>query len=250
MKIITLNAWGGRLYNELSLFIKNNQDVDVFCFQEFLKEGQGRTNRGEMKNLYEKIGKALTNHNRYFYEYGDGGYYGKEAKNLDFKYGIACFIKKECTQSFIDGISLFEYAKKWNDYEGHLAAGAALCLTVSDYLIINVHGLWQKNAKKDTEARIEQSKKIIKLSNTIKGNKIICGDFNLEPSTESIKMIEDLPMTNLIKENKVTSTRTALYDKDTKFADYLFVDTKVNVLNFRILPDEVSDHSPIYVEVN
>ena len=59
---------------------------------------------------------------------------------------------------------------------------------------------------------------------------------------------ENLPMKNLILEHKITSTRTSFYTKDIKFADFIFVDNKVEVIDFKVLPDEVSDHNPIYLE--
>jgi len=250
MKIITLNTWGGKIYKEFMDFVNKNKDADIFCFQEILKGGNGKTHRGETKSCYEDISNILINHLGYFSEYGEGGYYSENSKDLDFKYGIACFVKRSYEQSFIESITLYDHGKKWGDYDGRFAAGASIAITVSNYVITNVHGLWQGSTKRDSEARLEQSKRIINLANKIKGKKIICGDFNLEPQTESIKMFEDLPMKNLIKEHKVTSTRTSLYAKDVKFADYMFVDNEVEILDFQVLPDEVSDHNPIYLEFN
>lgn len=249
MKIITLNTWGGRIYKELIDFFNNHQDIDVLCFQEVLKGGKGQTSRGEIKSLYEDIGNTLTNHAGYFSEYGDGGYYSEKSKDLDFKYGIACFVRKNFEQSFIEGIALYDPEKKWSDYDGRFAAGASLAVVVSDYTIVNVHGLWQGSMKKDSEARLEQSKRIINLANKTGGRKIICGDFNLEPQTESIKMIENLPTKNLIKKYGVASTRTSLYTKDVKFADYIFISDDGKVIDFKVLADEVSDHSPLYLEL-
>jgi endonuclease/exonuclease/phosphatase family metal-dependent hydrolase len=249
MKIITLNTWGGRIQKELMDFLHRHQDVDVFCFQEVLKGGDGKTVREEIKSEYEDIESALMNHTGYFSEYGDGGYYSESSKNLDFHFGVACFAKKEHKQSFVDAAALYDPEKKWGDYDGRFAAGASLAVVVSDYVIVNVHGLWQGSMKKDSEVRFEQSSRIINLANKAKGKKIICGDFNLEPQTESIRMIENLPAKNLIKEFGVTSTRTSLYTKDVKFADYIFVSDDVNILDFKVLTDEVSDHSPLYVEL-
>ena len=94
MKIITLNTWGGKIYKELIDFLNKNRDIDIFCFQEILKGGKGQTSRGEMKSLYEDISNIFTDYFGYFSEYGEGGYYSENSKDLDFKYGIACFIKK------------------------------------------------------------------------------------------------------------------------------------------------------------
>lgn len=249
MKLITLNTWGGKVYGELINYLRNHRDVDVFCFQEVLKGGSERTNRGDIKSLYEDISKILTDHVGYFSEYEDGSYYGEKSEDLDFKYGIACFIRKDLEQSCTERITLYDSERKWGDYNGRFAVGASLALVVSDYAVVNVHGLWQGGMKKDSEARLEQSKRIISAANRTNGKKIICGDFNLEPQTESIKIIESLPTKNLIKEYSVASTRTSLYTKDVKFADYMFVGDSVKVLDFKVLADEVSDHSPLYLEI-
>ena len=248
MKVISLNTWGARLSKEFKDFLSTHQDVDIFCFQEVLKGGQGLTKRSELKSCYEDICKILTDHIGYFSEYGEGGYYCESSKNMDFEYGVACFVKKNLNQSFVNGVTLFDPEQKWSDYDGQFAAGASLTVRVSDFLLINVHGLWQGSMKKDSEARFEQSRRIIDLANKFQGKTIICGDFNLEPETESIKMIENLPMKNLIKEFNVLSTRTSYYSKDIKFADYVFVDNGVELIDFRVLPDEVSDHAPLYVD--
>lgn len=248
MKIITLATWGGRVDKGLMDFINRNKDTDIFCFQEVLKGGNGKTHRGEIKSGYEDISNILINHHGYFSEYEEGSYFGENSKDLDFKYGIACFVSKALEQSFIEGAILYDKDRKWSDYDGRFAAGAALCIKVSDYVIVNVHGLWQGSMKKDSEARLEQSDKIIRLANKVSGKRIICGDFNLEPHTKSIEKFEDLPMRNLIKDNKVVSTRTSLYSKDIRFADYMFTDKEIDVIDFRVLPDEVSDHNPLYLE--
>src|SRR3989344_2262709 len=248
MKIISLNTWGGKIFEPLIAFLKNNaSDTDIFCFQEVLAGGSGKTSRGEMKSLYEDMGHILINYSGYFSEYGEGGYYSESSKNLDFKYGIATFVKKEHEQDFFGSITLYDSDKKWNDYDGRFAAGASMAINVLDFAVINVHGMWQEVGKKDTEARIEQSRRIISLVSKTKGGKIICGDFNLKPDTESIKILEQ-SMTNLVKKFEITSTRSSLYTKPEKFADYIFVSPEIKVNSFEVLRDEVSDHLPLLLE--
>ncbi len=52
-------------------------------------------------------------------------------------------------------------------------------------------------------------------------------------------------MRNLVKEYRVTSTRSQLYKKPDKFADYILVSPEVIVEDFKVLEEEMSDHLPL-----
>jgi endonuclease/exonuclease/phosphatase family metal-dependent hydrolase len=52
--------------------------------------------------------------------------------------------------------------------------------------ILNFHGLWNANGKTDTEARLNQSTKIKEFADSLEGEKILCGDFNLRPVKDPI----------------------------------------------------------------
>lgn len=85
-----------------------------------------------------------------------------------------------------DKIHLYDPKVEWNDYSGRFAAGAALAVQVDNYLIANIHGMWQGSIKEDTEAKLAQSKQIIEFVEFFDGKKIICGDFNLLPNKYQI----------------------------------------------------------------
>ncbi len=93
------------------------------------------------------------------------------------------------------------------------------------------------------------SEKISEFIKGIQGEIVFCGDFNLLPDTQSIKIIEETGLRNLIAEYGITSTRTALYTKPEKFADYMFVSKGLDVRGFTILEDVVSDHAPLCLEI-
>ena len=116
--------------------------------------------------------------------------------------------------------------------------------------ISNIHGLWNGQGKNDTEQRIEQSMRIKGFLEKLEGDIVLCGDFNLLPETKSISIIENIGLKNLIKEFNITSTRTSFYKKPLKFADYIFTSKNIMIKSFEVLPDEVSDHSPLIIEVD
>lgn len=115
--------------------------------------------------------------------------------------------------------------------------------------VINFHGLWNGKGKGDCEDRLEQSDRIIEFLKALDHRFVLCGDFNLLPDTESLKKFERFGLRNLIAEYGITSTRTNFYTKPEKFADYAFVSKEVEVKEFKTLPDEVSDHLPLYLEI-
>ena len=76
------------------------------------------------------------------------------------------------------------------------------------------------------------------------------GDFNLLPDTESIQMLNK-EMKNLIDIYKIKSTRPNFYDgldKGNIVCDYIFVNDKIKVNDFRVLESSSSDHLPLWLD--
>ncbi len=114
--------------------------------------------------------------------------------------------------------------------------------------IINVHGIWNKDKVGD-ERTIAQSKFILsKIRYDIPC--IVLGDFNLLPNTKSIKLIDE-KMNNLINKCNIISTRPTFndgLDKGNLVCDYIFVNDKVKVNNFKVLDNNSSDHLPLFLD--
>ena len=116
----------------------------------------------------------------------------------------------------------------------------------STFSVTNLHGAWQENTKKlDTPERIQQSQKILDFFATKSRPKILCGDFNLMPETESLLMLERFGLRNLIKEFHITDTRGALYEEPQRFADYVLASPEINVRSFSVPDIQISDHLPL-----
>ncbi len=111
-----------------------------------------------------------------------------------------------------------------------------------------MHGIWNKDKLGDFRT-IAQSEFIL---SKIKQNVpcIVTGDFNLLPNTKSIKMIDE-KMTNLIKVYGIKSTRPTFddgLDKGNLVCDYIFVNNKVKVKDFKVIDTNVSDHLPLILD--
>ena len=142
---------------------------------------------------------------------------------------------------------------EWANFhaEDHPRAVQIVELNVNDkkLQIINLHGLYSKD-KQDSERTISQCEYVL---NTTKRNDIptiIVGDFNLFPNTESIQILSQ-EFRNLIDEYNIMSTRPDFNDGTdvgNNVVDYIFVNDKIKVNNFKAFNTNISDHLPLILD--
>ena len=79
---------------------------------------------------------------------------------------------------------------------------------------------------------------------------VVCGDFNVEPESETFQILAGIGLTDLVTTRGFTSTRTAHYGKPGRFADYMLVDGLTEPVSFEVVRDPVvSDHCPLVLEI-
>lgn len=242
MKIISLNTWAGVVLEPLLDFFKRNRDIDVFCLQEIFHNAEGKSQPHpelDMKHdLFERIEICLRDtHTGYF-----------RPAHKDY-YGLAIFVKRNL--AIIEEGDICIHEKPSPKHRGEHNRNLQYVRTVlndNPLLIANLHGLWNGHGKTDTEERLEQSRQIHNFISRQQGQIVVVGDFNLNPDTESLGIVEE-GLRNLIKEYGITSTRTKLYVKEGKFADYALVSPDLHIVDFKILPDVVSDHAALLLEI-
>jgi hypothetical protein len=197
-------------------------------------------------NLLEELKIVLFDFECYFAPTHNGVYEG-----ADFSYGNVIFVRKSL--KVIDYNYFFTYGYFNSRTEGKTQEDSrnfqSIKLEINNeiFTICNLHGVWIRGfGKGDNAERIFQSNKIKSFLDLIDGKKIICGDFNLLPDTTSIKILEE-NLVNLINIYDIKTTRSSYYDREDKFADYVFVSSDIEVLNFGVLKEEVSDHLPLKI---
>ena len=249
MILISLNTWGARAGKENLLnFFKDHHETDVFCLQEIWNGGEhmeGKLAGGtKLKNitfkLFEEIGKTLTGHVGFFRpHFGD-------------HYGLAIFVKKDL--KILEEGEIFVYRERGyysTDELGNHARNiqfVTLDLPQGVRTVVNFHGLWNGGGKFDSPDRLLQSDNILGFLRNLTNPFVLCGDFNLLPETESLKKLEAFGLRNLIKEYGISSTRTKFYTKEHRFADYALAGKGILVTDFKVLPDEISDYLPLYLD--
>lgn len=247
MKILTLNTFCGKRTEHLLSFLHHHRDVDVFCFQEVYHDAEGKdviwTTDGSNFNLLGDIQSVLQEYHSYY------------RPHIEDWWGLAMSVKKD----FTPVTEIETYVHKYKGYDpineqrGYSAKNLQIVQTEHNgrlLSIVNFHGLWNNQGKTDTEDRLVQSRNIVAYMKTLSMEFVLCGDFNLLPNTESLQMItRELDCRELVTEFNIKSTRTSLYTKPNKFADYIFVSKGIKVIDFSVLPDVVSDHAPLLLEI-
>lgn len=109
--------------------------------------------------------------------------------------------------------------------------------------IINIHGLWNKDKVGDNRTAKQTEFILSHIRQDIPC--IVVGDFNLLPTSDDIQKLSKV-LRNLIVENNVKTTRPA--SKGQLVCDYIFVNDKVKVKNFKVLASDTSDHLPLVMD--
>ena len=150
---------------------------------------------------------------------------------------------------FIAG-GLGEYDPRRNHHTGVLQH-AAVAVGSHTLTLANVHGIaeWPKT---DTPERLEQSKKIEEFLQSAPGPQVLCGDFNLSPTTESIALFARAGLRNMIQKFNISTTRSDIERELFKdqvgrdlISDYIFVSDAIEPAALSVPEVEDSDHLPL-----
>jgi len=259
MRLLSLNVWEGRVKEKLIPFIANSaRSTDLFCFQEILDvdNPDGAEWRKSIK-FGDSFAKGTVADGKIFGAVkGALGGFGPFLTAPYAKGGIrlATFVSKSARVVRNEVHPLRVEQRQRAMGEDIWSKPVLQCTRVADggrrYNILNFHGLWvYRKWHSDTPLRIEQSRAIIEFIGGLKGRTVLCGDFNLTPGTESLRMLEDSGLRDLVREFGIRSTRTKKFWRSRdQFADYVLVSKDVDVRDFGTLDEAVSDHLPLYLD--
>ena len=182
MQLISLNVAGGKWLEPLLSFVKDKSETtDIFCFQElFFDDKPEFTNEFHCRvNVYNEIKNILPGFNseiRYAPKYAK--YFMQELLPEDVRPGVAIFYKKGLKKKASGGFLTYKPKSTPGVDFGALLTGNLQWLKLksgnNDFLITQIHGLYQRDTNKiNTPAREYQSKKILNLLNRNTREKII-----------------------------------------------------------------------------
>ncbi|MDU8944866.1 endonuclease/exonuclease/phosphatase family protein [Ovoidimarina sediminis] len=267
LRIVSLNAWGGREWAALEPWLKR-LDADVFCAQEVIRAPDPQPewlcyedpNRrlAQRSDLFGEICRCLPRHQARFAAAARGPLTGDDGRSYVSEHGLGLWVRDDLAVSgSFDG---FVFGRFRHDGWGAEPVPRALQIvrlaspdTGKTLVGANLHGIRQPGGKLDTPDRKVQCANLI---NGLKGFRepgeplVVAGDFNLLPDSATFQALEAMGLANLVVQNGITDTRTSLYKKAERYADYVLASQEVEVLAFDAPAEpEVSDHRPLVLDI-
>ncbi len=268
MRIVSLNAWGGRLHEPLMPYLVG-VDADVLCLQEVVRTHDAGSEwlvyrdhgveLAQRANLFEELKAALPAYDAFFLPVARGDLFDGD-RRFDSEFGLATFVRRTCpvigqAAGFVHG----GFSADGYGPHPHPRSRNAHCIRLFDYrhgyavTIAHMHGLRDLDGKGDTPARRHQANALVELIRQVKqdGDRlVVCGDFNILPDSETFEILGSLGLVDLVTSRGYSDTRTSHYGKQPRFADYMLVTPNVEVVRFDpVAEPEVSDHRVLLLDL-
>lgn len=264
MRILSLNTWGGAMWDALSSWLPTCH-ADVVCLQEVTRTAglrgwttftDGQRALPQRADLFADVAEHLPGHQGHFLASDAGPVTDGAGKRWQQGFGIATFVHERLpvigtSYAFIHGS--FTVHRDWPvDGRPRVAHGVRVLDRTSGatFAVVNLHGLRDGAGKSDTPARRAQADRIAELVTTLRCERdevVVGGDFNLLPDSETFDVLSELGLTDLVQD---AETRTSQYRGAGRHADYLLVSAPAEVRRFDVVAaPEVSDHRPLVVEL-
>lgn len=266
MEIMCLNGWGGKLHEDLLPYIQTAAP-EILCLQEvvhtpasgkeWLTYRDGDHILPQRANFFQDVSRALPDHVAIFCPSAQGVLWDED-RSIPSQWGLATFVHQSVP--IIGQVQGFVH-KTFSavGYGDHPRSRSAHGVRVYDYVsnrsisVTHMHGLRDLNGKMDTPERAEQAQRLIGLSQQVSEPEdavVICGDFNVEPESETLRALTDAGLSELVTGHGFASTRNSQYTKPGRFADYMLINDVDSVQKFEVVYDpEVSDHCPLVLTI-
>ena len=262
VRIMSLNAWGGRLHEELLPFLKA-QAPDILCLQEVVHTPQSQrdtlTYRDgahvllQRANLFREVCDVLPEHQATFCPAAEGVLW-EGSTAVPSQWGLATFVHRDL--NLIGQVQGFVHKDfSANGYGEHPRSRSAHGVRVFEpssgqvVSVVHMHGLRDLNGKHDTPERTAQAHRFAAMADSLRqsgDSLVMCGDFNVEPDSQTFGILSRLRLKELVSLHEIETTRTRYYEKPGKFADYMMIDAGRTSYRFDVITDpEVSDHCPL-----
>ena len=240
MKLMTLNVWQGRLERVLLKHLET-LEIDLACMQEAVDyEGSS----AGLVTSYQKIGKSIKLDEQFF-----SPLTAMKLGKRDLSFGNVTYSKNPFLATntvFTRGAYKDNFDFDVDDYNVRAFQHVALQLNGRTLHLLNHHGHHIDAHKLGDEETLRQVNQIADYIKRLDGAVILCGDFNLSPESESIKLLGAM-LRNLSVDYSLPTTRSRLTYKN-EVCDYIFVNDGIVVKDFSMDDTIVSDHNALLLD--
>lgn len=264
VRIVTVNAWGGAMVEELIAWLPG-AGADVLCVQEVTRTpglaGWTRFDDGERTlpqraDLFDDLRAALPRHQAIFLAADAGPVHDGAGGRHRQDFGVATLVGERLPVIGVD--SAFVHGEFTDHDEWAVADRPRVALAVHTVdratgrrvWVVQTHGLRDPAGKADTPARRAQAGRLAALVRRIRAADdlvVLGGDLNLLPGSETFPILAEVGLTDLVG---AADTRTSRYPKPVRHASYLLVSDVAAVKHFEVLAEpEVSDHRALILEI-
>ena len=267
MQVMCLNGWGGKLHGVLLPYLAETRP-DVLCLQEvvhtpeapreWLTYRDGDHILPQRARFFAEVAAALPDHASVFCPAAQGVLWDGQV-SVPSQWGLATFVHKSLviigqTQGFVHkDFSADGYGAHPRSRSAH---AVRLCDPASDrrVTVAHMHGLRDLGGKHDTPARAALARRFadLALRTAQPGDAVVaCGDFNVQPGSETLRILRDHGLNDLVTGRGHDGTRTSHYTKPGRFADYMTVSADLAEAPFQVVRDpEGSDHCPLLLTID
>ncbi|ROO84841.1 endonuclease/exonuclease/phosphatase family metal-dependent hydrolase [Actinocorallia herbida] len=265
MRIISVNAWGGAVFDEFTRWL-GACDADVLCLQEVARAPglRGWTRFADADrampqraDLMGDVSARLPRHQGVFAVSDTGPVRDDAGRPHPQDFGLAAFVAPALPvvglrTAFVHG----SYAAHPDAWPTGGRPRNALAVRIHDreasrfVTVVTLHGLRDPQGKADTPERLAQAHRLADLVTAAREDgdlTIVCGDLNLLPDSATFRILADIGLTDLVRD---ADTRTALYPKPLRHASYLLISDPTAIKHFEVVEaPEISDHRPLLLEI-
>lgn len=241
MKILQLNAWTGRIKGSLLDFFQKN-DFDVICLQEAV---WGDLPDGVLENFFVTV-EQIEEASGLEYESRSSNYSLKMSTGV-VQQGNVILAREKIIEEEIKSVygenKLLESLEDLKNHE-YTVQRAKL---ESGLTIFNHHGYWLPTPMGD-EKTVEIMQKVADFVKKADGPVVMCGDLNIIHDSPAMRALDFLH--DLTAENDIKNTLNSLKFNGEVACDHILVNDSIDVQNFVVSNEIVSDHKGLIAEIN
>ncbi len=246
MKLVSLNAWQGRLLRNIPEFFRKQQ-ADIICLQE-VYDAKDAIPTLEFFQSILTIKNASALEHSYF-----SAVHSYEVMGAKVSFGNCILSRFPITkQSTIFTRGEYNIFTNPSTFVGNNRNAQIVEILVNDNSIhvVNHHAYWEKDPMGSSKS-LEIIKKLCDALRPIKGPLLIAGDFNLNSNSKPLAFLKDsLQLRDLTEELGIKSTLSSQVTTYVADCDHLFINEYIQKETYTVEDKLLSDHKALTLKFN